>query len=151
MYAAEGTVFAAKLVQRGLLQNDPIMQNHSYQILDIQARRVYVMLKEWHRSHSMVYDWVIDSLTAPKVLVGGDHEKVYQLYRTLQSLDLEFFEIVLNHVIATKENVDDLTMVREDVIQSSHTYGLVENNIAEIYRSNQLSYNAVPNPFLGST
>lgn len=150
MYAAEGTVFAAKLVRRGLLQNDPIMQNHSYQIIDPQARRVYLMLKGWHRSHSTVYDWVIDSLTAPKVLIGGDHEKVYQLYRVLQSLDLEFFERALNHVIATKENVDDLAIVRAAVDESVRTYKTVESNIAEIYSRNRLSYNAVPNPFLGS-
>jgi len=150
MYAAEGTLFAAKLSQNGLLQNDPIMQNHSYQIIDTQARRAYMMLKEWHRSHSTVYDWVIDSLTAPKVLSCDDHKKVYQLYQVLQSLDLEFFDRVLGHLIILKENADDLAIVKEAVVQSGSAYGSVETSIAEIYRSNRLNYKAVPNPFLGS-
>ena len=150
MFAAEGTVFTTKLSRRGLLQNDPVMQNHSYQVQNQQAERVYVMLKNWHRSHSTVYDWVIDSLTAPKVLEDNDNLRVYTLYRGLQSLDLEFFEKVLDRVINVGDNGKDPTFVRESVEDSNSVYTSAEQKISEIYHNSQLCYRAVPNPFLGS-
>jgi hypothetical protein len=148
MYAAEGTVFSDKLGRSGLRKVDLIAQNHSYQIQDARARRAYDMLKTWHKSHSVVYDWVIDSLTAPKILIEEDYGRVYSLFRMLQSLDLEFLEKVLERIVAEK-NKTDLVFVQEAVARSADVYTSVESKIEGIYRSNGLSYRAVPNPFLG--
>ncbi len=150
MYAADGTVFTKKLEKRGLLQRDTVMQNHVYTVQDILARRVYFMLKVWHRSHSAVYDWVIDSLTAPKVLKVGDYEAVYALYRKLQSADIEFFDGVLAHVTGVEGGESDSAYVESSIKLSSHMYFECKREIEEIYKNNQLFYRAVPNPFLGS-
>ncbi|MFA6314793.1 MAG: radical SAM protein [Candidatus Paceibacterota bacterium] len=148
MYAAEGTIFSRNLDRNGLLRKDPLLQNHSYWIHNPRARRAYDMLKAWHRSHSVVYDWVIDSLTAPKVLIEEDYNRVYVLFSRLQALDLDFFEKVLEHVVE-KEIETDHAFVQEVVARSAETYTSVESKIEGVYRSNGLSYMAVPNPFLG--
>lgn len=150
MYAAEGTVFSDKLGRSGLRKGDPISQNHSYQIQDCRVRRAYDMLKAWHKSHSVVYDWVIDSLTAPKVLIEEDYGRVYTLFSELQSLDLGFFEKALERVVE-KESGTDREFVRDAVARSAETYVSVESKIEGVYRSNGLNYKAVPNPFLGQS
>ena len=150
MYAARGTMLEKRLTQEGLLKNDPIMQNHVYLVQDPNANRVYKMLKKWHQSYSTIYDWTIDSLTAPKVLSREDYENVYNLYRRLQTLDLELFERVILRVINYNDDDEDMYFVDEFIKSSLREYTFVNQEIKKIYDRNYLCYQAVPNPFIGS-
>lgn len=150
MYAAEGTPFTQKLKQRGLLRVDALNQNHEYPIVDSNVRRVYAMLKAWHRSHSSVYDWVIDSLTAPKVLPDSIYGDVHGLYQELRELDLSFFDTVLSHAEETSNEKSDEDLTAEAIMEQRKNYSGIKLKISEIYAKHGLCYEAVPNPFLGS-
>ncbi len=149
MYAAEGTVFTRKLVRSGLLREDSIMQNHTYDIADPKASRVYCMLKQWHRSHSSVYDWVIDSLTAPKVLPYETYAQVHGLYGKLRELDLQFFEHAINRTEQIHSEEGDIDFVDSLINKCSSIYTQIREQIAVIYVQNNLRYQAEQNPFLG--
>lgn len=147
MYAAEGSAFTKTLRKRGELSPDSEHQNHAYMVHESHAARVYALLKRWHRSHSRVYDWVIDSISAPKVLPDDGYRAVHALCRQLWSLDVRFFEEVLDHVQETTSTEDDAFIGRQ-IQNSIGTYGGVEVSISALYSRYGLRYDAAPNPFL---
>ncbi len=151
MFAAEGTPFTRLGQQRKFLSTDTNMQNYAYSVQDEQSQRVHTMLKAWHRSHSTIYDWVIDPLTAPKVLPDDDYQKVHSLCQKLQVLDLEFFERVLSHVSEVSNSSNDSSLLWELISASAPSYLAIENQIRILYTHNGLKYEAVPNPFLDPT
>ena len=150
MFAAEGTAFTRKLHSRGMLSQSTQTQNYVYTVQDHQAQRVYAMLKAWHRSHSVVYDWVIDSLTAPKVLPDVGYSKVHSLVQRLQTLDLLFFEHALERASSTAHEDTDIEYVRNAIIRLQRAFTEIEAAINILYAAYGLTYNAVPNPFLSS-
>ena len=79
MFAAEGTLFAKQLIQSNSVNGESLYQSYRYKIRDPIVRRAYCMLKKWHRSHAQVYDWVIDALSAPKVLPDDGYKGVHFL------------------------------------------------------------------------
>ncbi len=151
MFAAEGTPFTRLGKKRGFLSDDTDTQNYAYRVQDEQSRRVYAMLKTWHRSHSTIYDWVIDPLTAPKVLPESGYHEAHALCQALQALDLEFFERALRHVSEIRDASNDLDFVREAIDTSVTSYLAIEGQIGTLYTRNDLRYEAIPNPFLGLT
>jgi len=144
MYAAEGTAFTHKLRKSGVLQ--PSIQR--YRIQDSKTYRMYEILKRWHRAHSETYDWIIDSLTAPKVLQDKDYPVVHALCRRLQTYDCQFFELALAHVVQSTESDADLHFTDEAIHMVHDVYHVLEKEIALVYRRNEIRYEAVPNPFL---
>lgn len=151
MFAAEGTPFTRLGQKRGFLSDETNTQNYAYSVQDEQSRRVYAMLKTWHRSHSTIYDWVIDPLTAPKVLLEDGYREAHALCKELQVLDLRFFERALQHVSDVSNASDDPDLVRESINTSVPSYLAIESRIGILYARNGLKYEAVPNPFLGLT
>ena len=149
MFAAEGTPFTRLGKKRGFLSDDTNTQNYAYRVQDEQSRRVYAMLKTWHRSHSTIYDWVIDPLTAPKVLPEDGYHEAHALCQALQTLDLGFLERALQHVSGTRNASDDPDFTRESIGTSIPSYLAIESRIGTLYARNGLRYEAVPNPFLG--
>lgn len=149
MYAAEGTLFTKRLKQKGLVTADAEAQNYNYIVQDPQARRVYAMLKRWHLSHSYIYDWVIDPITAPKVLSDEGYKNVHALCQELQSLDLWFFESSLLHIQRIKDVRIDITHTARAIRDSSQQYSLIKDKIERLYARHNLHYNGIPNPFLG--
>lgn len=147
MYAAEGTPFTGRLGRRGLLVTANA-QNYSYEVQDPTVRRVYEMLKSWHRAHSTVYDWVIDSLTAPKVLPDVAFRGAHALCRQLQAMDLRFLETVLSRVSEAAIPSEDSEFVAEWIRTAESFYVGIEEAIARLYADIGLRYEAVPNPFL---
>jgi anaerobic magnesium-protoporphyrin IX monomethyl ester cyclase len=149
MYAAEGTLFTKQLHRSGNLLSEHGILNYGYLIENPQTRRAYTMLKRWHRSHSVVYDWTIDALTAPKILPDEGYASVYALCRRLQELDLEFFESVLGHIAETPNASTDSEFTSAAIERNAATYSLIERAIGRIYHHYGLCYTAEPNPFLG--
>lgn len=149
MFAAEGTPFTKLGKQRGLLSVNSSTQNYAYNVQDSQSRRMYEMLKAWHRSHSTIYDWVIDPLTAPKVLPDEEYCKVHMLCKKLQTLDLEFFERAIRHVSGVADSSTDVALVQASVDASVSIHLVIESHIRILYARQGLKYEAVPNPFLG--
>lgn len=148
MYAAEGTLFTKKLKQRSLISDVAEAQNYNYLVQDLQARRVHAMLKQWHLSHSPIYDWVIDSITAPKILPDEGYKNVHALCQELQSLDLWFFESALRHISSIKDMRTDTVHTAEAIHNLSNRYSLIRDQIGHLYVQYGLHYNGVPNPFL---
>jgi radical SAM superfamily enzyme YgiQ (UPF0313 family) len=145
MYAAQGTPFTSKLDRRGLLS--PTDGTNSYDIRDQQARRAYSLLKRWHRSHCDTYDWVIDSLTAPKVLPDEGYDGTYALYQRLRELDLWFFSKALNHVVGNPGGDDEVSM--ESTESTSDNFASIAKEIGSLYALYGLKREATPNPFIG--
>jgi len=150
MFAAEGTPFTRQLGARGLLLGSATSQNYHYQVQDPQVQRVYQMLKSWHRSHSKVYDWVIDALTAPKVLLDELFTRNHRLCQRLQRLDLKVFETVLHRVNGSEPEGEDDAFIAELISKSVFAYTAIEREIAKLYAEADMQYDAVVNPFLGT-
>jgi len=147
MFAAEGTPFTRKLSRQGLIRSDKIQQNHRYEVRDVSARRVYQMLKTWHRSHSGLYDWVIDSITAPKVLPDAGYASVHAVCRLITGCDTNIFRRVLDHVVACPSD-QDKWFITEIISEHAPFYADVWSQIQTIYDYYGLAYDGVPNPFL---
>ncbi len=148
MFAAEGTPFTRKLQRKNMLESDGKTQNYRYDIQDKSAKRVYAMLKTWHRSHSRVFDWVIDSITAPKVLPNVGYERVHRLCLELRRIDVWFFKLALVHVSKTDSAMSDSQVTDEAVYETVCRYVKIEQEIASIYSEFGLTYDGIINPFL---
>lgn len=148
MFAAEGTPFTRKLHRKNLLESDGKSQNYHYEVQDKSAKRVYVMLKAWHRSHSRVFDWVIDSITAPKVLPTSGYERVHRLCLELRKLDVWFFRQALLHVSKDSADANDAQVIDDSINETRPRYEQIEQEIASIYVDYGLEYDGVINPFL---
>ncbi len=148
MFAAEGTPFTRKLQRKNLLESDGKTQNYHYEIQDKSAKRVYAMLKKWHRSHSQVFDWVIDSITAPKVLPDAGYERVHRLCLELRRIDVWFFKLALEHVSRTVPDIHDSQVTDDAIYETVRRYEQIEQEIASIYFEFGLTYDGIINPFL---
>lgn len=147
MFAAEGTIFTQKLKNAHLLKRDADNQNYRYDIEDSSVRRVYAMLKAWHKSHARIYDWTIDSITAPKVLSDEGYESVHALCMKLLSLDIDFFKRSITW-IQYNSSCDDDHVVKIEIDKNQQKYEDIENRISIIYSHEGLTYNSCINPFI---
>lgn len=148
MFAAEGTPFTRKLQSKNLLGSSGGMQNYRYEIQDESAKRVYDMLKTWHLSHSQIFDWVIDSITAPKVLPDEGYKRVHRLCLELREIDAWFFRRTMSHVSSSQDHTQDSQVTSVAIYETEGRYEIIKREIAEIYHEYGLSYDGVLNPFL---
>lgn len=148
MYAAEGTPFSRQLSKQGLLRIDEVYQNYQYSIQDTDARRIYHILKKWHRSHARLYDCVIDPISAPKVLPLDGYEATYLLCRKLLNSDLNFFQKAINLVRTTSNSKNDKEFLVGSISRTALFYKKIKQDIAKIYNYYGLTYDGALNPFL---
>lgn len=148
MYAAEGTAFTESLLKRGLLGVDVLNQNYKYDVVDPKARRMYYILKEWHRSHALIYDQVIDPISAPKVMTPEGYNAVYELCRKLLAYDLDFFRDAMNFVEHTSNDNKDNCFVVNAISSNASLYTTIKKQIDRIYNTYDLVYDGMLNPFL---
>ena len=146
MFAAQGTPFTRNLLKKDLLKVGLDNQNYSFDVQDSTARRVHHLLKEWHRAHAQTYDWVIDSISAPKVLPDEGYKEVHILCRELLHLDLMFFRTVLDFVKTDQKG--DERLLAEEISTHAHQYITIRNATDGIYRTYDLVYDGILNPFL---
>lgn len=146
MFAAEGTAFTQKLKGANLLSGGSTNQNYSYEIQDTQTRRVYFMLKDWHRSHAPLYDQVIDPLTAPKIMSEGGYREIHQLCMDLLRLDLAFFGKAISQVAGSSS--DDKEMTESEIRLTSDAHESIRKMTNNIYEREGLTYDGEFNPFL---
>lgn len=147
MFAAEGTPFTNKLMSEGLLKTIPGNQNYHYDTQDPLAQRVHAMLKKWHKSHAELYDWVIDSISAPKVMTEGGYISVHRICTQLLSMDIDFLNNVLEHVRKNSAE-EDMDLTNLEISSKKQFYENIERRIGEIYTREGLAYDGVINPFL---
>lgn len=147
MFAAEGTVFTRQLRGANLLVENGSNQNHTYDIRDILVSRAYAMLKSWHKSHALIFDQVIDPITAPKVLSNEGYVSVHKLCSELLRLDTNFFEKTISWV-TDKPCCGDAEMVELEIRSATNCYKEIRRKINIIYQREGLIYDGVFNPFL---
>lgn len=148
MFAAKGTIFAEKISRNGLLKTETKYQNFCYFIKDSLTRRAYRMLKQWHSSHSYLYGWVIDSISAPKVLDDNGYRSVHILCRELLNYDLVFFKKVIKRVRKDKNEHEDEYFVNNFITQTIRKYEEISTKIEKLYIRYGLIYDSNLNPFL---
>jgi radical SAM superfamily enzyme YgiQ (UPF0313 family) len=146
MFAAEGTPFTKNLKRKGALIAGVGNQNYHYEVRDIRVRRMHQLLKSWHRAHAYIYDWVIDSISAPKILPDNGYQKVHVLCRDLLQLDLAFFRKALDHVKEACEG--DEVLLNSEISETTERYHSIRERITETYLIYELEYDGVLNPFL---
>lgn len=145
MYAANGTYYTQKLNRLGVL-GTATLQNHQYTPRDPLVKRIYRILKAWHKSHSMLYDWVIDSISAPKVLPDEGYAEVYSLCKKVTLCDVKLLGRALKHVkTAAKGDSDFIFGV---INEHSVFYADMQIKINDVYEKYGLVYDGAPNPFL---
>ncbi len=146
MFAAEGTAFTQGLKGAHLLSGDDKNQNYGYAIQDAQVRRVYAMLKVWHKSHAPLYDQVIDPLTAPKIMSENGYKEVHGLCINLLALDMKFFGKTLSHVATGI--FDDAEMAESEIRLTAGVHASIREKINNVYVREGLTYDGEFNPFL---
>lgn len=148
MFAAKGTLFAKQLKRNNLVNAESLYESYRYEIHDPVTRRAYCMLKKWHRSHAQVYDWVIDSLSAPKVLPDIGYKEVHFLCRELLKKDIYFLKLTIDHVCKDSIGQEDDALVLDVIKENSMFYSGIEKVIRAIYFRFGLTYDGTLNPFL---
>lgn len=144
MYSAEGTKLNSKLKKEGeLVESSFIDNNNKYKINDPKVQKVYDSLKQWHKSHSYIYDKLIDPITAPKAIGLDRIYKLYNLFLKVKDKDLEIFKYVLENV---KNGIDFNIDLK--IEENNDFYEWVDNETNLIYEESGLSYNADLNPFI---
>ena len=148
MYSAEGTKLNDKLRQNNdLKESDFISNNNRYIIDDLLVKKIYNSLKLWHKSHCEIYDMTIDPLTAPKSISEVAMKDFYQCVMQLKKKDLEIFRSVLM-ILREHPNANIYEYVNERIESSKDEYQSIDAKVRKLYKKNNLSYNALANPFI---
>lgn len=149
LYAAKGTTFTNKLLldfdSGDLVVNN---ENYLYKIDDLAVRKIYYALKLWHQLHSMIYDFIIDPLTAPKNISMHAYKKLYNDYLNIHMLDLEIFEklITLSEVGESEEKMIDF--VKESDYIYKNVYVTAWEDARDVYDKEHLYYDGKTNKYL---
>ena len=146
MFAAEGTMFTSRLKSATLLSGGDKNQNYSYQVRDPSARRMYMMLKSWHKSHVLLYDQVIDPITAPKVMSDAGYKDVHILCTELLELDMNFFGRAISQIANVASS--DEEFAESEICSTTGDYIDIRDRIDAIYGKEGLVYDGKVNPFL---
>jgi anaerobic magnesium-protoporphyrin IX monomethyl ester cyclase len=149
MFAAEGTAFTKFLRTRsktGYQQSTTM--NARYAVENIDARLAYVALKSWQQNHAQVYDKAVDVLNAPKAVTAKQRSLFVEIAADLKSLDLKFFEDLLNIISMRRDEHSIIEWVDARLNESRPWYNSTNMKLDEGYRSVGLEYDAAPNPFL---
>ncbi|NMA50240.1 MAG: radical SAM protein [Mollicutes bacterium] len=144
MYSAEGTLLNEKLKSSNILmKGNSLSGNNTYQIKDRDASIIYTQLKDWHKSHSYIYDMTIDPLSAPKNISNESIDTLLLIANDLKRKDLEVFKKIL---IARKKQ-EDLNI--QNLVETSQSfYKAHHDKVKSLYKKENLKYNAECNPFI---
>jgi radical SAM superfamily enzyme YgiQ (UPF0313 family) len=149
MFAAEGTPYTRLLEKKGILDADPSgLGNHTYPVLDAQARCVYYVLKQWHKSHIRIYDKTIDAISAPKALDSWELKLFHPLCIELRSRDLDMFEQLLMMVKGGNSEEEVLQFTDQKIQETSSWYKEFERRLDDAYNCTGLTYDAEENLFV---
>ncbi len=145
MFSATGTKLNNDLLEANELIeiSDFISNNNKYEIVDDEVKVAYEALKIWHKSHSEIYDKLIDPITAPKAIGLENIHKLTEIFALVKERDLEIFKYVLDCI---EENMEP--NIYEKIKENKTFYKDIEKNINEIYDISGLEYNAEKNPFI---
>ena len=148
MYSAEGTKLNNKLdKENDLIKGDFLSLNNRYNIKNDTVRKVYELLKMWHKCHSSIYDMTIDPLTAPKAIDNNMMKMFYINAIELKKVDLEFFGKILK-IISKHPEMDIKKIYDYYHDRENDLYSDINRNVQRVYRKSGLNYNADVNPFL---
>ena len=149
MYAADGTPFTKRLQNLGIFQVDANgLGNNKYPVLDSQARAVYSALRMWHKSHSHVYDMVIDPLSAPKAISEKHLRAFHALSIELRKYDLAFMRSTLDSAHRKDSEAEMLQQTANEIEKTQEQYSKIEAKARSLYISADIIYDAEENPFL---
>jgi len=149
MYAADGTPFTRLLTNRELLREDEKgLGNNTYEVQDLEAKKVYRALKLWHKSHVRTYDMTVDTISAPKALEPEELELFHTLCIELRQKDSDFMREILD-LVGEGLPEDQVLAYTEAKIQSSKDwYAKFEKKVLEAYEKTSLVYDVDENPFI---
>lgn len=149
MYAADGTPFTRLLSNKGFLKEDERgVGNNTYEVQDLEARKVYKALKLWHKSHLRTYDMTIDAISAPKALEPEELRLFHPLCMELREKDLDFMRDILDLV---EENISEkrvLEFATAQIQKAKNWYEKFEGKVLDTYKQIGLVYDADENPFI---
>ena len=147
MFAATGTAFQKKVVNNRIVTDqNPLLGNYSYNVLDEKAKKAYNALKRWHTAHMAFYDKAIDPLTSPKALNKSEMNNFYQEYLKIRHVDLNIMGDVLDLIYHDADSV--MNFIETSIIKYQPFFQDQERKIDKLYRQSNLIYNANVNPFI---
>lgn len=147
MYSAEGTVLNNRLKTENALLEGNFLSNNQYKISDETVRKIYMALKLWHKSHSVIYDMTIDPLTAPKAISDTLVAEFYDYIMKLKKQDLEVFREVLT-LVQQFPDIDMEDYIKGMILGTEGLYHNIEENVKRLYKKSGLVYKAEANPFI---
>ena len=147
MFAATGTPFQKKVVNNNIVTNqNPLLGNYNYNVLDEKAGKAYNALKRWHTAHMAFYDKAIDPLTSPKALNKSEMNNFYQEYLKIRHVDLNIMRDVLDLVYNGTDNI--MNFIDASIVKHQPFFQDQERKIDNLYRKSNQIYNAKINPFI---
>ncbi len=149
LYAAKGTSFTNKLLL-DFDSGDLVVsnENYLYEIVDPAVRKIYYALKLWHQLHSMIYDFIIDPLTAPKNISKYAYKKLYDNYLNIHRVDLEIFQNLITLCDAEEPKEKMINYVKKSNYTYESVYVTAWNDAKNVYDSEHLYYDGNINKYL---
>ena len=148
MFAADGTLYTERLKNENKIVKEDVYDNNRYEITEPKVRLTYLALKKWHKSHSKIYDMIIDPISSPKAIDLVGEKSFYDLYYQLKLKDLDFMKMVLNNVekgITEKDLYDEVIL---QINKNSEFYIFINQKGQKLCEQYGLDYDGKENPFI---
>lgn len=148
MYAGIGTRIGKQLVESGIADaKDTSLQNYHYDIPDLQVKKVYLALKEWHINHMEDYDMIIDPITKPKAISQKSYVDLYTIYLDIRKKDLNFMGLIISMVNKGKSLEEILDFTKKYIIDNKNWFDMQKKKAEKCYLKEGIQYKAFKNPF----
>lgn len=147
MYASEGTPFM-RILQKNRLEHEGVHGNSRYRMENESSRLVYQALKEWHKSHSEIYDHAINPISAPKSLPRQGYRRYWEHAIQLYDADVNFFGDILDAVQQGAASEEVMSLVERCVQETQVFYQEQLSILTGLDREFDLAYDADKNKFL---
>lgn len=145
MYAAVGTKFTNEIKSDG---DETFASNTLYNIEDVQSRMVHHYMKKWQAHHSVIYDMVIDPISAPKDISVDEMAKYYNLMIEMKNIDLDFMRDIIN-AVENKKDCEQIYLLYNE--KYKQTFENIKIKCKNYYELDGLFYDVGENKFLHST
>lgn len=135
LFAAEGTRITKRL-RHEIEFKEKEGTNNLYEIIDLETRNFYLALRSWSRETALLYEQVIDPISAPKNVSPQMHAKFHELYMILKDMDLEIAERLIPYA-SDPAKLEDI--LRKSQREFSENLVSIENQANFLYNQAGLS------------
>lgn len=148
LYAAKGSIFTNKiLLDPNTGEHILHDENYTYDIIDSRVKEIYNLLKDWQKSHSAMYDMLVDPLNAPKDISPQNIKRLMKIYQQVHRCDLDTLGLILEKI--EQLNIEQIKQMLSDRIATTKSdFCDFEEDIKKIYAEEDFVFDGNYNKYL---